>query len=195
MNYLGHLYFSNEDTELMYYNLLGDFVKGSNFKEYSDKEIYGIKLHREIDSYIDSHPSVLELLHLLYKDLPKIAGVAVDLYFDHLLAKNWTNFHAKKLEDFVNDFYNYPIDITKYNNPKYELVITKMQQYNWLKNYQYVEGLERASKGLSNRISFKNDLGKALNIFEKHKVIIESTFHAYMNDAIPYFEEYHRNKN
>ena len=33
----------------------------------------------------DNHPEVKYLLRNLYPYLPKISGIAIDLYFDHLL--------------------------------------------------------------------------------------------------------------
>src|SRR5690606_11317562 len=105
MNFLGHLYFSNNDTELMLYNLYGDFVKGSHLEVFPPKVERGIRLHREIDSYIDSHPIVHQLTHELHEFLPKVSGIAIDLFFDHLLAKNWLNFHSKPLDVFLDEFY------------------------------------------------------------------------------------------
>jgi len=66
-------------------NLYGDFVKGRDYSKYPLIIQGGITLHREIDDFIDHHPLVLELLHELYAPLPKVAGIAIDLYFDHLL--------------------------------------------------------------------------------------------------------------
>ena len=82
-------------------NLFGDFVKGKDLSRYPEKIQEGILLHREIDNYIDHHPVILELIHELYIPLPKVAPIAVDLYFDHLLAKKWSEFHSLRLEDFV----------------------------------------------------------------------------------------------
>ena len=56
MNFLGHLYFSNNNPELMYANLFGDFVKGKDLSMYSPQVQKGILLHRKIDDYIDNHP-------------------------------------------------------------------------------------------------------------------------------------------
>jgi acyl carrier protein phosphodiesterase len=76
VNYLGHLFFSKNDTELMLANLYGDFVKGSNLEAYTESVQTGIRLHRSIDNFIDTHPDVLELKRLLYEDLPKVSGIA-----------------------------------------------------------------------------------------------------------------------
>ena len=57
-------------------NLYGDFVKGSNLEAYTESVQTGIRLHRSIDNFIDTHPDVLELKRLLYEDLPKVSGIA-----------------------------------------------------------------------------------------------------------------------
>ena len=66
MNYLGHLYFSDNDHTLMLANLFGDFVKGKDLSAFQPEIQNGITLHRSIDNYIDSHPEVLRLLKILY---------------------------------------------------------------------------------------------------------------------------------
>ena len=188
MNFLGHLYFSDNDLELMYANLFGDFVKGSDFKAYPDSLIIGIKLHRKIDDYIDNHPDVLKLLHTLYPSLPKVSSIALDLYFDHLLAKYWDNYSIENLRSFTNKFHNYTPSTERYFTHEFTFLIQKMKKDDWLFNYQFHEGLEFASKGLSRRISFENSLYKAPEVYLKHQNAIESTFNKFMDDAIPYFK-------
>jgi acyl carrier protein phosphodiesterase len=189
MNFLGHLYFSRNDTELMAANLLGDFIKGKDLSHYSPLTQRGIFLHRSIDSYIDHHPAVIELLHILYKPLPKIAGIAVDLYFDHLLAKNWKTYHEMELEDFIQRFYS-SINL---NNPDYTpefiFLLQKMVEKNWLYQYQFKHGLYKASQGVSRRISFKNELVHAVDVFEDYETFIESAFQDYMTEAKIYLNE------
>jgi acyl carrier protein phosphodiesterase len=77
MNFLGHLYFSNNNLELMYANLFGDHVKGSDYSHFPEIVQTGISLHRSIDNYIDHHPKVVELMHKLYPELPKVTVIAM----------------------------------------------------------------------------------------------------------------------
>ena len=88
-------------------NLFGDFVKGNKFDHFPEIVVEGIRLHREIDSFIDNHPTVIDLLHVLYPKLPKVAGIAVDLYFDHILARDWRFYSDLTLTDFTLNFFNY----------------------------------------------------------------------------------------
>lgn len=187
MNFLGHLYFSGNNEKLMTANLLGDFVKGKDLSHLSSLSQKGIALHRKIDHYIDHHPEVIALMHEMYKDLPKIAGIAVDLIFDHLLAKNWNQFSDIPLNDYVSSYYR----SIHYNNPDYphffQFVLKKMTEKNWLLSYSSLEGIQRACSGVSSRISFDNNLNEAPSYFLKHQAQMEATFFTYMEEAIPYF--------
>ncbi|MFT7344846.1 MAG: acyl carrier protein phosphodiesterase [Lentimonas sp.] len=183
MNFLGHLYFSGDNTELMTANLYGDFVKGSDISRFSPVVQKGITLHRSIDTYIDHHPGVIQLLHKLYATLPKVAGIAVDLYFDHLLAKRWTDFHQVPLAVYLQEYYD-SIDFENQDYSKeFVFVLKKIVQHNWIYQYQFSHGLYKACQGVSRRISFKNELVNGFDVFEEFESEIESCFEGYMKDA------------
>ncbi|TNF46491.1 MAG: DUF479 domain-containing protein [Bacteroidetes bacterium] len=190
MNLLGHLYFSQNDQRLMYANLYGDFFKGNDFTGLSPITKKGILLHRTIDDYIDHHPAVLDLLHKLYPDLPKVSGIAVDLYFDHLLAQQWQKYHPEPLDHFLEKFYLTSVNDNKDFSPEFNQFIEAMRKHNWISHYPTKEGLQKMCNGVSSRISFPNVLSKAPVIFEKQKEIIERTFELYMQDAKRYISEY-----
>jgi len=187
MNFLGHIFFSQNNTELMYANLFGDFVKGKNLSRYRPIVQKGIRIHRNIDHYIDHHPITIELFHHLYPSLPKVTGIAVDLYFDHLLAKNWSNYSVVNFEEFLANFYQQPIDPEDYPNPSFHLMLSKMKASNWLLQYQTLEGLNKACMGVSQRISFENNLHEGVSVFVAHEAIIVQAFHDFMEKAIIHF--------
>jgi acyl carrier protein phosphodiesterase len=187
MNYLGHLFLSNNDTELMLSNLFGDFVKGKDLSQFRAKTQEGITLHRAIDNYIDTHPAVVELLHVLYPKLPKVSGIAVDLFFDHLLAKNWDKYHTESLGTFLNAFYSGLNTENEEFTAEFKHMIYHMVKVNWISYYPQLNGLEKALNGVSSRISFSNELKNGLPVFLENQSLIESTFEIYMKDAIVHF--------
>ena len=195
MNFLGHLYFSDNNLDLMYANLFGDFVKGKNYAHYSKTIQNGIKLHRTIDNYIDNHPAVTKLRRKLYTSLPKISGIAIDLYFDHVLAANWDKFHNQPLDSFLDDFHQKTIRKEDYNNPRFLFLIDTMKKGRWLYHYKSAQGLDNACLGLSKRISFPNVLDEAPKIFKEFEVDIHFAFKSFMSEAIPYFESYYKKMN
>jgi len=186
MNFLGHLYFSRNDHDLMLANLFGDFVKGKDLSHFRVKTQKGIYLHRCIDSYIDNHPAVHDLLQILYPQLPKVAGLAIDLYFDHLLAVNWADFHKEKLESFIQEFYNsVNLDHVEYSD-EFKFMIEKMIEKNWIYYYQFEYGLNKACQGVSRRISFQNELINGVEVYNNNRLEIERAFFLYMADAQVY---------
>jgi acyl carrier protein phosphodiesterase len=187
MNYLGHLYFSNGDLDLMICNLYGDHVKGTKFQHYPEKIQQGIILHRSIDSVIDNHYAVLELKKLLYPELPKVTGIAIDLYFDHLLAKHWREFHPQDLSCFLARFFNYSSILENEMKDDFRSFLYNLRTLRWIEHYHTAEGLEKLCQGVSKKISFENSLNIAPAIFKKHTSAINKAFHIFMIDARSYF--------
>lgn len=189
MNFLGHIFFSRNDVELMHANLFGDFVKGRNLDMYEPIVKEGIILHREIDSYIDHHPDVKELYLKLSPSLPKVAGIAIDLYFDHFLALHWDKYHSQPLDRFLESFYSHKINETSYPNDKFLTMLFYLKQGRWMSEYQKLEGIGRACEGVSRRISFPNSLKYGRIVLEDNYEIIREAFYLYMSDAIQHFSD------
>jgi acyl carrier protein phosphodiesterase len=188
LNFLGHLFFSNNDKDLMLSNLYGDFVKGKDFTNYSAIVQKGIHLHRAIDHYIDTHPAVTDLRLSLYDKLPKVAGVAIDLYFDHLLARNWENYHSKEYTLFLNEFYLHQANFEQELKKEFNEFMGYFRTRKWLNHYPTAFGLAKSCEGVAKRISFENVLHKAPEQFYKRENEIQACFEIYMKDAILKFQ-------
>lgn len=187
MNFLGHLYFSNNDLELMNANLFGDFVKGADLSKFPEKVKEGIVLHRNIDSFIDNHTAVIDLRHKINPELPKISSIAIDLFFDYFLAKKWDHFHELSLSKFILKFSNFEDQNEAFYSNEFKFVRSKMIQQNWLLNYKSLGGLDFACRGLSRRISFENHLKFGANTLLNNYKEVENTFEVFMEDAIKNF--------
>ncbi len=92
MNYLAHFFLAENTPESLLGNLLGDFVKGSAVNLYPQEIIKGIYLHRKVDSYTDSHAIVRSSKSLVCSQRRRFAGVLIDVFYDHFLAKNWREY-------------------------------------------------------------------------------------------------------
>jgi acyl carrier protein phosphodiesterase len=174
-------------------NLYGDFVKGKDYTFLPTIVQRGVKLHRRIDDFIDHHPLIIELKSELYKPLPKISGIAIDLYMDHLLAKNWEKYSTHALDSFVNDFFQFALNkdnqtiyslSSKFTYPSEFINLLKLiHEQQWIIRYKKIDGLIMASSGLSKRISFNNSLHKAPDVFIELEQEITNVFHNFMNAA------------
>lgn len=190
MNYLGHIYLSFDDHELATANLFGDFVKGKKLSHLSPTIQTGIQLHREIDSFTDQHGAVKEILQLIRQDLPKVAPIAIDLIFDHLLAKNWNDFHNSNLDDFLAGFYN-AIAIHQTSYPEnFQLFAKNLVAYNWIAHYPTLNGLTKMSHGVSKKLSFENALTATPTVFLLHEKAIKKHFDFFISDASEHFNDF-----
>ena len=100
MNHLAHLLLAERSDGLLVGGFLGDFVKGTLKGERPPAIEQGIKLHRYIDHFTDHHPEALGLRALFPETTRKIAGIALDLMFDHQLALEFTKWHPDALDVF-----------------------------------------------------------------------------------------------
>jgi len=73
-------------------SLIGDFVRGRIDPALPPKVRAGIALHRAIDAYTDAHADVAAARALFEPPFRRYAGILLDMWFDHLLARQWARF-------------------------------------------------------------------------------------------------------
>ena len=88
MNYLAHIFLAGDSEESLLGNIMGDFVKGSIGDGFHPGIEEGIRTHRKVDVFTDSHEIFKASKKLMSPERRRFAGVIIDLGFDHLLAKN-----------------------------------------------------------------------------------------------------------
>ncbi|HKR04652.1 MAG TPA: acyl carrier protein phosphodiesterase [Bacteroidia bacterium] len=176
MNFLAHLYLSGNDENIMIGNFIADHVKGNHFSNYNEGIIKGIKLHRLIDAFTDSNLIVEKSKKRLRPYFHKYSPVIMDVFYDHFLAKNWNEYHSDSLEKYVDNVYS----LLKRNESilpeKTKIMITYMIQYNWLKGYATLEGINRALTGMSRRAKFESKMNEATVFLEKDYGLYEKEF-------------------
>jgi acyl carrier protein phosphodiesterase len=100
MNLLAHALLAAPDADLMLGGLIGDFVRGRVDPGLPSGVRAGIALHRAIDGYTDRHAEVTAARTLFDPPLRRYAGVLLDIWFDHLLARGWPAYSQESLDDF-----------------------------------------------------------------------------------------------
>jgi len=100
MNHLAHALLSGPDADALLGSLLGDFWRGAPDPAWPAGVRSGVLLHRRIDVFTDSHPSVIEARSRFEAPWRRYAGILIDIYFDHRLARDWPAFASEPLADF-----------------------------------------------------------------------------------------------
>jgi acyl carrier protein phosphodiesterase len=184
MNFLAHLYLSNEIPELVVGNFIADAVKGSALDKY-DKEVKrGIMMHRAIDTYTDNHQLVKECVQLLRPTQGKFSPVVLDILFDHFLAKEWWRYHTRSLNDFSEEMYEHLLYYQRSNGlPKpMDFVLEMMIKDNWLVNYQFGEGIERSLCGMQQRVNYTNTMSTAFEDMQPYQIQLENKFNEFFEE-------------
>jgi acyl carrier protein phosphodiesterase len=93
VNVLAHALLARQAGCSLVGNLLGDFVRGVPPAHWPSAWHDGVRLHRRLDRFVDAHPASARSVARLPADHRRWARVALDVYYDHLLARAWTQ-HA-----------------------------------------------------------------------------------------------------
>ncbi|HEX7680792.1 MAG TPA: ACP phosphodiesterase [Thermoanaerobaculia bacterium] len=166
MNYLAHLFLAGADAESLIGNLAGDFVKGRIGEEFAPAIAEGIRRHRKIDAFTDSHPAVAAFRRVLFPEHGHYAGVIADVFFDHFLAADFRRYAPEPLEAFLTRVYA-TIDPHVDRLPGgLRAIYPRMRDEGWLASYQTTEGIRLALGGISHRLSRRPRLAPSVHFLE-----------------------------
>ena len=143
MNFLAHIFLSGEDELIKIGNFMADGIRGKQLEQFPLALQKGIRLHRFIDSYTDAHPVFRQSTQKLHPEYHHYAGVIVDVFYDHFLAKNWQHYSKVDLSLFVASFYESLHDNYDLLTPRIQKMMPYMITNNWLLSYQTTQGIER----------------------------------------------------
>lgn len=167
MNFLGHALLSLNRPELLAGNMIGDFVKGKIALEKFPAGIRrGIVLHRKIDTYTDSSPSVQRAQVWFRQEYRLYSGAIVDILFDHYLATDPHFFRSEhELLSFSQEIYSHLAQYKEYFPEKFAEMYPFMVQQNWLYNYRTLIGTQRSLNGLHRRAKHMKPIESAYSTF------------------------------
>jgi acyl carrier protein phosphodiesterase len=161
MNFLAHAFLSFDQEKILVGNFIADFVKGRQIENFEEEIKRGIFLHREIDLFTDSHPLVKAGQSYLRPKFGHYSTVITDVFFDYFLIKNWSEFSASTVEDFIQKTYN-TLDRHEDIFPeRFANMYYWMKKDNWLLHYGEVEGIRRSLTGMAKRTRFDSKMEQA----------------------------------
>jgi acyl carrier protein phosphodiesterase len=195
MNFLAHLYLSGSDAKLMVGNFIGDFVKGKAALENFEAGIVeGIQLHRAIDAFTDTHSVVNQSKSRLRLKYRHYAGVIVDVFYDHFLAKNWNHYHAELLPDFAHNVYKVLESYKPILPEKVNYMLPFMIRHNWLVNYAKPEGIHRALSGMAQRTTFDSKMDEAITDLQENYGLFAREFESFFPVLAQYCSDWLKSK-
>ena len=182
LNYLAHIYLSGDDEQLLFGNFIADHVKGNVLDLYETGIQKGIRLHRMIDTYTDTHAIVRQGKVRLRPYVGKYAPVALDILYDHFLAAGWNDYHYLPLESFTFNTYTTLDKRVAMMPEKTKHMYAYMRRDDWLSGYAQIAGIDMALKGLSRRTKFESNLGNATVALRDHYNDFKKEFEEFFSE-------------
>ena len=189
MNFLAHIYLSGDNDEIRFGNFIGDWIKGKKYQKYPEDIKKGILLHREIDSYTDSHPVVHQSIVRMRPAYGKYAGVAVDILYDHFLTVNWELYSDIRLDDYVKDFHSYVLnnlDLLPKKSKRFAYPFIRKKR---LLCYGDLECFEDVLEKMAIYTSMPNKAKQAMKIIREDYELFNDEFQRFFSDLQLFVKE------
>ncbi|MDL5600973.1 ACP phosphodiesterase [Bacillus subtilis] len=152
MNYLAHLHLGGPAPHQLLGSLYGDFVKGPLDGRWPQGIEAGIRLHRRIDLFTDTHPLVRDARALFPAARRRVSGILLDLFFDHCLARDWADYAEVPLPAFTGQVYRVLADQAALLGALARIA-PRMAEQDWLGSYREFDTLAAVVGGMSRRLS------------------------------------------
>lgn len=188
MNYLAHLYLSQDNGLSKAGNLMADFLKQADLSIQPVAILKGIDNHRATDKFTDSHPAVTRLRTEFDPAFRRFVPIMLDVTFDHMLAKSWHDFHELDLVEFTKHAHQQLSEVEQYMPDLMRNRLRGMAKEGWLARYVSTDTVDKTLIAISNRIRFENNLDEAYREVIKQYDVIEETFHAFFPELVDHIQ-------
>jgi len=179
MNWLAHIFLSENNIEHQLGNLLTDPLKAKAWDDASDSLKLGMETHKRIDRFTDRHPIVSRSkAHLLKRG--HLKGVVLDILYDYYLSIHWEKFSYLERSIFLDTFHSNALQ-TSINYPERpRVIIERVVMTRQLSSYHTMDGVKdalgRIDQRLSQRAKSKDTAIRYLPFIIKENDYLEEAF-------------------
>ncbi len=189
MNFLAHIYLSDNDDQVTIGNFIADGIRGKRYKKYPRGIQKGILLHRQIDTFTDAHPTVRQSTKRLHKNYGHYSGVIVDILYDHFLAKNWKQYSNIPLDLYIDQFYNLMTENLDILPSRIQNMLPHMIAGNWLLSYAKIEGIQKVLDGMNRRTKLKSGMNTATVELKEFYTEFETEFTSFFAELVTFTKD------
>ncbi len=186
MNYLAHIYLSGDSDEIKLGNFIGDYVKGNKYKDYPEMVAYGIRMHRSIDSFTDQHLDVKEFNKILKPGFGRYSGIVSDIFFDHFLAANFTEYSVYSLRQFAKQAHSVFLSNFMLLPFRVKQFLPFLIQHKRLESYAQRDTMFHVLEIMSRRTSLPSNSLWASQMLDQEYDQFEALFRSFFADLVEY---------
>ena len=195
MNFLAHLFLSGDNEKILVGNFIGDAVKGRQVDSFPAEIQVGIRLHRAIDSFTDTHPQVAKSKELFRRIYGKHAGIVVDIVYDYLLIRNGKTFSLNQLNTQIQHYYRVLNNHWSVLPSNIKRFLPIMVSNNWLKKYESIKGIEAVLNGMAHHRNIPHQASEAVHIIKNKQEELDRHFLIFFPELQQHVKDFLLNQN
>ena len=184
MNFLAHAYLARGSDRSILGGLMGDFVKGPLQGRYDVELTRALTLHRRIDSYTDAHDVVRCSRRRVSPARRRFAGILVDMFYDHFLARLWQEYSDVPLEQFTAYVYAVLREHWALLPERLQQVAARMADGDWLTSYRSVDAVAAALDRMGGRLTRGNAILRSGDELLAEYEAFEADFRLFFPDVV-----------
>lgn len=162
--------------------LLADFLDGGDLTLLPDGICAGVAHHRAVDRFTDAHPSFQRSRARLAQVLRLGRGVAVDVLYDHLLARDFERWAGEPLQPFARAAYAGIAEHTAHLTPALRALLPRIAHEDWFSSYATVEGIRAVLHRMQRRMRRPLPLAAAVDAFQADERGFATDFAAFFHE-------------
>ena len=191
MNYLAHLFLAHATPESMAGNLLADFVKGNAILELPPAVQDGVRMHRGVDRFTDSHPVVKQSRSRLDARWSRVSGILMDVYYDYILARQWDHYSSIPLRLYLDLAHGQLLPVSRTLPDRFGATIRRMVHEDLMMGYVRQENIRRALGSISHRLrNGKFRMEESLPDLLAHDRELTADFHVFFPELVAYARQW-----
>ena len=154
MNYLGHLYLADPDPQHRLGGMIGDWVKGRlDGHDLPARVRDGVSRHRAVDHYSDTHPVMRRARARFAGRHRRVAGIALDVLWDHFLIRHWERFGDTSLDAFLDECYGELLTVVHHCPEPMADRVRRIVHDDWIRGYRELDQVGHALRRVGGRLS------------------------------------------
>ena len=139
-------------------------------------------LHRKIDWFSDNNNILRTSKRRLDDRYGHYKGVVIDIFYDHFLAKNWTNYSGIPLTIYTQSFYRLLQNNKEILPERIKYLMKYMIKDDWLTNYGNLRGIESVLIGMDRRTNYISKMDLAIEDLVDHYEDFKSDFELFFEE-------------
>lgn len=179
MNHLAHALLSMPDEDVMLGGLIADFLRGRVDPALPRGVRLGVALHRAVDVYTDAHPQVVAARARFEPPYRRYAGILLDIWFDHLLAREWATYGTGTLHEFSARVRELLVRRDAELPGNMRGFVRYLLAHDLPERYAETAMIGEVLRGMSTRLSRANPLAEALPVLQGDAAALERHFAAF----------------